>query len=136
MIYTANYVGVILAAALNFIIGFLWHGPIFGKVWVKLMGFTQAQMDEGMKKGMAKPMIMNAIANIITAFVFFTIAQTLMVSTAGAFGLALLAWLGFSMPIYLNDTLWGGKSWGLFWFSSVYYLVSLLVCALVFGFFN
>lgn len=127
--------GVILAAALNFIIGFLWYGPLFGKVWVRLMGFTEAQMKEGMKKGMAKPMILNAIANIMTASVFFTIAENLLLNPAKAFCFAILAWLGFSMPIYLNDTLWGGKSWRLFWFSATYYLVTLLVCALVYNWF-
>lgn len=35
-----NYLAVIVAAAASMIIGMIWYGPLFGKTWRSLMGFT------------------------------------------------------------------------------------------------
>jgi len=34
--FVVNYLAVLLAAVANFVIGFLLHGPILGKLWMKL----------------------------------------------------------------------------------------------------
>ena len=48
-----NYVAVLVAAVANMILGSLWFGPIFGKMWVKASGMTREKMEEAKKKGMA-----------------------------------------------------------------------------------
>ena len=35
-----NLAAVLAAALAAFVLGFLWHGPLFGKLWMRLMGFT------------------------------------------------------------------------------------------------
>jgi len=37
---TLNHLAVVCAAASSFILGGLWYGPLFGKVWMRENGFT------------------------------------------------------------------------------------------------
>lgn len=34
-----NYVAVVLAAVANMILGFVWFGPLFGKLWILTNGY-------------------------------------------------------------------------------------------------
>jgi hypothetical protein len=136
MIYTSNWLAVIIAAVGAFAIGFLWFGPLFGKKWMELMKFTPEHIEEGKKKGMASPMIVSVLSSLITAFIFFAIAGTLLLSgIGGLLTLAVLLWVGFVVPPILNASLWEGKSWNLFWLTSLQILVSLIWTALVYSWF-
>lgn len=48
-----NFTAVLVAVVANFILGFLWYTPLFGKAWVKEMGFdmsvkpTSGEMTKG-----------------------------------------------------------------------------------------
>lgn len=128
---------VVVTAVGCFVIGFLWFGPLFGKTWIKLMGMTQAQAEEGMKggmKSMTKQMITAMISNLITAFVFFTLALSLSIMSFGpALMLGILLWIGFSVPLFLNRVLWEKMSSQLFWFNAGHVLATLVFSALVYS---
>ena len=44
---------------------------------------------------------------------------------------ALFTWLGFIVPPLLNGIVWEGRRWSMFGINGGYYLVSLLVAALL-----
>jgi hypothetical protein len=133
MIYEVNWLAVIIAAVGSFIIGFLWFGPIFGKKWMELMKFTPEHIEEGKKKGMMMSMIVSLISSVVTAFVYFSLASALLLSGYGELlMLSVLFWIAFVLPPILNGSLWEGKSWSLFWMTSIQILVSLVFMALVF----
>lgn len=133
MIYTTEYLAVIVTAIGSFVIGFLWYGPLFGKIWVKLMHFSGEQMEEAKKQGMAKPLTLSMLSNLITAFVFFTLGESLGIAGfGGAFILALGIWIAFCVPIYLYDVLWEGKSWNLFWLGSLHIFATLVWAGIVY----
>ena len=46
-----NLIAVGLAGLMGMTVGALWYGPIFGKQWMKLMGFTKETINEAKKKG-------------------------------------------------------------------------------------
>lgn len=133
MIYTTNYIGVLVAAAGSFFVGFMWFGPLFGKKWMSLMNFTQAHIEEGKRKGMAKPMILTGIFALLGAYVFFTVAESLGLSgLPDALCLALAAWVGFSLPIFMNTLLWEGRSLELFWLNALHNLATLVLSAIIY----
>ena len=35
-----NYWAVVVAALSAFVVGWMWYGPLFGKSWMELNGFT------------------------------------------------------------------------------------------------
>jgi hypothetical protein len=131
-----NYVAVLVAGAANFVLGFLWFGPIFGKIWISLMGITQKQIDEAKKKSMAGQLAISFIASVVTAFV---LEHSIIFASdyLGIYGVAaglqggFWNWLGFVVPVTLSSVLWEGKSWKLWILTSGYYLVGLLIMGVI-----
>lgn len=135
MDFTVNYVSVLVAAAAAFCIGFLWHGPVFGKQWMKLMKITPAEMKKGQKEmegKMAGYMLVAFLQQLVTAYVVSVVASLIGVSdTAGAVQLAGLLWLGLIATTLLNGVLWEKRTIPLYLFNIVYQLVSLTVITLI-----
>jgi len=137
MILTSiNWVAVLVASVASMVLGFVWFGPLFGKQWALLAGYTEAEIEEGKKKGgMGATYFMNFVSALITMAALQFLFQKLGVESASlaikyAFGL----WLGFfATAKYGGIMLWGkNKSWTLFWIESGYQLVQLVVAALIF----
>ena len=122
-----NYWAVLAAAAFQMVLGFLWYGPLFGKQWMKLMGFNEKSM-----KGMNMTPLQATIGGVVTAwvmnyvlahFVDYTQAANFIDgATAGAW-----IWLGFIATVQLGSVLWEGKPVKLYVLNTAYYLVALVV---------
>ncbi|MBI4132648.1 MAG: DUF1761 domain-containing protein [Candidatus Sungbacteria bacterium] len=125
-----NYLAVLAAAIASFVLGFLWYGPLFGKQWKNLMGFT----DESMKAMKMTP-LSSMIGGFITSLVMsYVLAHALIFAARylGTTGISagLMAgfwnWLGFVATVTLGAVLWEGKSWKLWLLNNGYWLLSLL----------
>jgi hypothetical protein len=44
---TVNWLAVLVAALSAFAIGFLWYGPLLGKVWMRASGMTEERARQG-----------------------------------------------------------------------------------------
>ncbi len=111
---------IIVTAVALFAFGALWYTVLFGKLWVKLMDFSPEQMAKGKSEGMAKPMVINFVLNLITAKVVYFLFPVLLAVSFGEFLMTVLViWLGFSFPIYANQALWEKKSWKVVLLNSV-----------------
>ena len=42
-----NWLAVFVAAASGFLVGGLWYGPLFGKMWMAENGYTEQDLAEG-----------------------------------------------------------------------------------------
>jgi hypothetical protein len=63
-----SIVAILVAVVANFILGFLWYTPLFGKAWAKEMGYdTSVKPPSG---AVAKGMIFMVIGNFLLAYVF------------------------------------------------------------------
>lgn len=127
-----NYVAVLAAAVIGMMLGMFWHGPLFGKLWLKLQGISQKEAEAMRKKGMAamtNTMILQFISLLITAFILSYIA------TGQALGSVMMwvgmIWLGLVSQAQFTQVLWEKRSKELFVFTTVYSLVLLLVMAAV-----
>ena len=61
-----NYVAVLIAAVIAFIIGFLMHGPVAGKLWMRLAKVTPTGNEK--LSDMYGQMFWNLVVNIVTAY--------------------------------------------------------------------
>jgi hypothetical protein len=132
-----NYIAILVAVVANFILGFIWYTPLFGKAWATEMGF-----DTSVKPGggeMAKGMIFMVLGNFLMAYVFahnmaawsFVPGIEELGDIGNILNSAVFTWLGFYLPVDIGIVTWEKKSWKLFWINTGYHLVMLLVAATI-----
>jgi hypothetical protein len=132
-----NYLAILVAVVANFILGFLWYTPLFGKAWAKEHGFdTNFKPASG---EIAKGMIIMVIGNFFMAYVFahnmaawsFVPGMDVMPAIGKILNAAIFTWLGFYVPVDLSAVAWERKSWKLFFINTGYHLAMLLVAATI-----
>src|SRR3989344_318591 len=131
-----NYWVIIVAAVANMALGFVWYGPLFGKIWISLMAFTPEKMEEAKKKGMTKTYVIAFAGSLLMAFVLYhaiVFASYYLEVTGISAGLqaAFWNWIGFVVPVTLSSLLWEGKSLKLWFLNIGYYLVSLVLMGVI-----
>jgi hypothetical protein len=133
-----NYLGVLLAAVGSMVVGFAWYSPsLFGKQWMKLMGYTTEKLKKEQKE-MGKWYSVSFVLSLITAYVLahvMALSQNFYHNPGVMTGLmtAFWSWFGFMMPVQMTGEIFGGKNWGLFAINTSYQLVSLLVMGIILG---
>ncbi|MSU75303.1 MAG: DUF1761 domain-containing protein [Candidatus Magasanikbacteria bacterium] len=125
--FEANYLAVFVAVVIQVVLGFLWYGPIFGKMWMGLMGITKEKMEEGKAKGgMGKNYAIMTVSTIVMAYILAMFVYFAGSSTwAEGMKTGFLLWLGFLATTMTGTVLWEGKPWKLYYLNVAYYLVGL-----------
>jgi hypothetical protein len=135
MEFDINYWAVLASAVASMALGFLWYGPLFGKTWISLMGFTEEKIAEAKAKGMTRAYLMSFVGALVTAYVLRHFVQVWKVGDAiGAFQLAFWVWLGFVATTMLATVLWEGKPIKLYILNIGYHLVSLYLMTIILAF--
>lgn len=130
-----NMLAILVAVVVNFIVGFIWYTPLFGKVWGKEMGYDPEEKPQA--SVMIRGMLFMVIGNFLFAYVLahniaawsFVPGMEEMSEMNNAFMTALFTWLGFYLPGELGATVWEKKSWKLFAINTSYHFISLLIVA-------
>ncbi len=132
-----NMMAVLAAVAANFVLGFIWYTPLFGKAWAKENGFDINRKPTGGE--MAKGLTINIIGNFFLAYVYahnmmawtYVPGASEMSATSTIMSSAIFTWLGFYLPVDLNAIAWEGKSWKLLGINTGYHLMSVLVASII-----
>lgn len=132
-----NYVAVLLAAIASMAAGFLWYGPLFGQVWMKLKGYSHEDLKKEQKQ-MGKYYGMSFILSLLSAYVLshvMTLSMNFFHETALNTGVmtAFWMWLGFMFPVQATGQIFGEKKWNLLAIDTGYQLASLVVMGVVLG---
>ena len=96
-----NWISVVVAAVLTFVLGGLWYGPLFGRAWQRASGVTEAQQKQ------ASPGIV------------FGVSFALQLVAAIVLDLFIGAEAGFSFGLF------AGLAAGLFWVATAFGVVYL-----------
>jgi hypothetical protein len=135
-----NFTAVVLAALANMVIGMLWYGPLFGKKWQELMGFTRESM-KSMKMTAGQAIVGGCVTALIMsyilahdAFVWGAFFGTSVTPFVFALQLAFWIWLGYVATTQVGVVLWEGRPWKLFFLNAGNMLVSLIAMSLILTF--
>lgn len=132
-----SIVAILVAVVANFILGFLWYTPLFGKAWAKEMGYdTSVKPPSG---AIAKGMVFMVIGNFLLAYVFahniaawtYVPGTDAMSSFEKIMSSTIFTWLGFYVPSDLSTVAWERKSWKLFGINTGYHFAMLLVASVI-----
>lgn len=135
-----DMLSVLVAAFAGMAVGFAWYGPLFGKQWIVLMGWTPAQIADGQKQMQGSKAFKTyalaflgtvLMADVLAHVIFFSSAYYKQGGTSMGLQGAFWSWLGFIVPVMLGKVLWEGKSWKLFAFDSGHYLASLAIMGII-----
>lgn len=136
--FPINFTAVLAAAAANFIIGFLFHGPMLGKTWMKLANIHPTGKEKF--SDMVPQMVQNLLANIVFAYVLAVVY--LFATTSPVMGghgawngiaCAFWIWLGFVVTTTSVEVIWMGRSVKLWLFECASSLVAILAMGAIIG---
>ncbi|MFQ5531835.1 MAG: DUF1761 domain-containing protein [Candidatus Nanoarchaeia archaeon] len=126
--YDVNWIAVIIAAVVSFIISMVWYGPLFGKKWMAYQGMKKPPK----KKGMSGIFLVALIANIIWAYVIALFVNLNGVSTAaGGAVVGFWLWLGLIATFTLGSILWENKPVGLYVLNNAHNLLVTVVAGII-----
>ncbi len=127
-----HMLGILLAILATYVIGFIWHGPLFGKQWMAYNNITPPKKED-MKFSMMLP---GLAANFVMVFVQSAVlGRTFqIVSLRGivdALIIAVILWLPFTALAFANSYAWEGKKPGHWCLDAGYYLISILAVSAI-----
>lgn len=126
---TLNWWAILVAAVVQWLIGWIWYGPLFGKQWMAMMGYTKENMNnqpgmlspaKAMALGLVSAIIMSIVVGV--AFLYLPLPSIWCGALTGG-----IIWLGFIATTMINSVIFEGKKFKLFALNSGYYLVALMV---------
>lgn len=133
-----NFLAIFLSGVAYMAIGFAWYSALlFGKPWMKIMGYTEKILKEKQKK-MGPKFALSFLAALVTAFVLSHVT-TMSVNFFGyarltsALTSAFWMWLGFMMPVQLTDVIFEEKPVKLFAINTGYQLTALMAMGIIIG---
>ncbi len=124
-----NFLAVIVAAVVNYVIATIWYAALFGKIWQKLTGITEM-------KPSPMNVVLSLIGSLVLSFVLyhsiaFGNAYTNMSGVAAGLMGGFFGWLGYIAPVTLTTKLYEKKPWGLWFLDNAFWLISLLVMGVI-----
>lgn len=128
--FPINFAAVSVAAIAAFTLGFLFHGPLFGKLWMRLANVHPTGNEKF--SDMTPQMAWNLLVNFITAFVLAGILWMSSLSMGpitwgkGAF-VAVWLWFGFIIPTSAIEVIWMKRSVKHWLFEAASSLVVMMV---------
>ena len=109
MLEGISWIGVGLAVIAAFILGALWYGPLFGKMWLRELGRTVAP-PEGPGPALAPLLGTQFVATIIAAVVLAIVIERFGPGVTTGLAVGVLCATGFVATAKLGDVLFSRKS--------------------------
>ncbi len=133
-----NFLSIFIAAVVAFIIGFLLHGPVLGKMWMRLANIVPTGNEKF--SDMIGNMAWNFVSNIISA-TGLAVAFALSASSGALSGSTVvngmicgfIVWLGFIVTSTSMEVIWMGRSYKLWIYECFASLVVMLAMGIVIG---
>ena len=137
MFANINILAVLACGVVGLVLGFVWYGPLFGKLWMHLCKMDELSEEEKLKM-QKNAMKLYATQLLLTLFQAFVLAHFLggFGAVTGIFG-SLWIWAGFVLPTVATLSMWGNDSgktaWVRFGITAGFQLVLFVMFGLILG---
>lgn len=136
-----NYWAILACGIVSMILGAIWYGPLFGKMWMKIVKADPNDL-EARKKMQKTAGPLYAIQFLLTLFQAWALAHFIFgwgVRTGGmppsAVENAFVIWAAFIMPTIAGASMWNNDSakisWSRFLIQAGYQLLNFVVFAFI-----
>ena len=129
-----NYLSVLACGVFAMVAGFLWYGPLFGNMWLRVIGADAMDMSRRAEM-QKKAMPLYAVQFLLVLFQAYVLAHFIQgwPSAAGT-ETALWIWAGFVMPTVAASSMWNDDSSSVAWTRFLLQAGFQLLCLVAFGF--
>jgi Protein of unknown function (DUF1761) len=128
-----NWAAVAVAAVAAFLLGGTWYSAIFGKLWIRLSGYTPEKVAE-MKAKMSPVKFLGGMllsyGFVAVAVSFLVVALNLRGAAAGAC-LGSILWMGPAGAITFTGHLASDRHRGLFFIDAAFQFVALVTQGII-----
>jgi hypothetical protein len=127
-----NYLAVVVAAAVSFVIGGIWHGPLFGRAEMAGRGATPEQIAAGPKPN-PKQMLAVFLILIVVAWGLALLSGYLHLATwMQGLKLGVVCWVAFSTTTFLLEHIMtGSRKSAVFYIDVSSWLITYAVSGIV-----
>jgi hypothetical protein len=124
-----NFLAVIVAALVNYVIGAIWYGVLFRSAWQKLSGSGEMNVT-------ALSVILGLIGAFLMSFVlhhalFFANEFLKTSGVGGGLMVGFFNWIGFIAPVTIGDVTYQKKPFTFWLLNNAYWLISLLLMGII-----
>ena len=129
--HDVNWLAVLVAGLVPMVVGYLWYGLVFGKQWLALMETTAEEIQANYNP--LKTHGPSFIMALITAYILAQLLADMGGSGSAMAGVhvALMALIGFVLPVASQSVTYEGRKTGLFVLGLGYNGVALIGQAVV-----
>ncbi|HTR00544.1 MAG TPA: DUF1761 domain-containing protein [Candidatus Acidoferrum sp.] len=129
---TINWLAVLGATLVCFVLGALWYGPLFGKAWMLAIGMDPAKMKDAPKPKMARLLIVTFVLEWLMSSclaAFIGAGKGAALGTLFGF-LTGLPWIAFAVAV---NAMFEGRSFKYMLINGSYWTVSFTLMGLIIG---
>lgn len=133
--FLINYLAVVVALVAVTVLGMLWYGPLFGKKWMKLAGFSENDMNTPeAKKSASIGYVVSIISSFITVLALAVVLNLLGIDNAiGGFIAGTLLSFSFIVMTLVSESVWHNKPAQLVLLNSMYRILGIAIAGLIIG---
>ncbi len=127
-----NYLAVLVATIVHFLIGGLWYGILFSNKFVELIGWNQEKLKQMESHNPTKEMIIAFISSLVLCYILALFVQYTKANTARE-GLqtAFWLWLGFVATTQLATVVFEERNPGLYLLNVGYQFVGCAAAGII-----
>ncbi len=128
-----NYLGVVVAALVFFLIGALWFSVLFGHMWAHaLKAHSKIVIKEPSKKEFATKLVLTFVANFVACFAMDCLVMvTGSASLLSGLILGIIVAVGFIATTLVSACIWEGRPVKLFLIEVGYPMLGIIAAALI-----
>jgi len=132
-----NLWAVLICGVVSLVLGSIWYGAMFGKLWMRLCGMDMNMDAAARKEAQKKAMPLYFVQLVLSLFqawvlsLYITGAIDEMTGVSNAFWI----WAAFVMPTIAGSVMWAGETnktkWTKFFLQTGFQLICFIVFALI-----
>ncbi|TDI73502.1 MAG: DUF1761 domain-containing protein [Bacteroidetes bacterium] len=134
--FMPNPVAVLFAGLIPMLLGSVWYGPLFGKMWMGMIGKTEEELRENFNP--IKSYVFTFVMALVMGFILAHLLEAYSVATSqtglweGMQG-GFWCWLGFVITIGYQHIAFNDQKIGLYLLNMGYNLLALLGMGAILG---
>ena len=103
-----NWLAVVVATVVQFVVGAIWYMPLFGKMWGEMFGFDKLskKQQQEMQSKMGPYYGLQLAVTVLTSIVLAKFIAVL--PDRSPYLLAACLWMGFVVPTQVSAVIFGG----------------------------